>query len=368
MEKSFSDMRIAIIGSRGIPANYGGFETFAEEISIHLSNEKFDITVVCQKGKATKPFFQEVALKYSRFTKDKNPVRFYYDSLKIASADADIILACGVGGSIFYHLLKRKRTKIITHVDGREELREKYSWLKKIYVRIAQSFAAKYSDHIIADSHAVKKHWQEEYGLPEIKISAIGFGAHVNSDSDDSILVDFGLDKKSYYLVICRMVPENNLGTIIQGYLLSGSKYKLILVGGLSGSFGEQLKKYSSDQIRFLGGIYNKSKLNALRKQCNAYLHGHTVGGTNPSLLESMAAGNICICHDNVFNRETTDNEMLYFKDKDELAEKIRLVESMDETEIERFTAKGKLRISSVYNWENITRQYAQLFNSLHSS
>jgi glycosyltransferase involved in cell wall biosynthesis len=367
MEKSFSVMRIAIIGSRGIPASYGGFETFVEEISTRLSSESVDVTVVCQKGDAIMDSSGSVKLKYSRFTKDKKPVRFYYDSLKIASADADIILVCGVGGSIFYPLLKKSRTKFITHVDGREELRGKYSRLKKIYVRISQAFAAKYSDHIIADSNAVKKYWQIKYALPEKKISAIGFGAHVNFLSDNSILSDFGLSKKSYHLVVCRMVPENNLEMIIDGFGLSASKSKLILVGELSGGFGERLRKYSSEQIRFVGGVYDKSKLYALREHCNAYLHGHSVGGTNPSLLEAMAAGNICVCNDNEFNRETTDNEALYFRNAEELAEKIIQVEGMSEESRKSFGAKGRSRISSVYNWDNITNKYKNLFSTFHS-
>jgi len=357
-------MKITIIGSRGIPASYGGFETFAEEISMRLANDSFDVTVVCQASDNRKGFYGEVNLRYSRFTKERNPVRFYFDSLKIASANADIILVCGVGGAIFYPFLKRNKTKIITHVDGREELRGKYSALKKLYVRIAQSFTAKYSDHIITDSHAVWKIWREKYKIPRSKISAIEFGAHLFKENV-SHLSDMNLVPGDYYLVVCRMVPENNPDTIIKGFIASGSEKKLVLVGAVSGKYAEMLLRHASHKIMFLNSIYDKTKLATLRRNSFAYIHGHSVGGTNPSLLESMDAENVCICHDNVFNRETTENGMLYFGNSDELSSKIQLVENMGDAERKEMATKGKERILSYYNWEHITKKYIRLFNSV---
>jgi len=357
-------MKIAIIGARGIPASYGGFETFAEEISIRLANETFDVTVICQDGNPKLDFYNKVQLRYSRFSKEKNPVKFYYDSLKMALGNYDITVVCGVGGALFYPFLKKSKGRIITHVDGREELRGKYSGQKKLYVRMAQTFAAKYSDHIVADSNAVKRHWQTKYALSENKISAIAFGAPNNISSDDTILSNIGLNRKTYYLVVCRMVPENNLEMILRGFISSESKSKLVLVGTLAGEYGEQLKKYSSEQIMFIGSVYDKRKLFSLRTNCKAYLHGHSVGGTNPSLLESMAAGNVCICHDNEYNRETTDGEMIYFHNAEVLSEKIKEVENMDDAATKQFVSKGMMRISSSYNWEKITQQYVKLFYS----
>jgi glycosyltransferase involved in cell wall biosynthesis len=367
MDKAFSKMRIAIIGTRGIPASYGGFETFAEEISWRLASESFDVTVVCQASDIRKGFYGETKLRYSRFSKEKKPVRFYFDSLKIASANADIILVCGVGGAIFYPFLKRKKIKIITHTDGREELRGKYSAIKKLYVRICQFFTAGYSDHIITDSHAVWKIWREKYKIPRSKISSIEFGAHLLK-GDVTHLTEMNLMEGGYYLVVCRMVPENNPDMIIKGFIASGSDKKLVLVGDVPGKYADTLLRHASHKIIFLNSIYDKIKLATLRRNCFAYIHGHTVGGTNPSLLEAMDAENVCICHDNVFNRETTENGMIYFGNTNELSSKIQLVENMDDEERKEMATKGKERILSYYNWENITKKYTHLFNSLIQS
>ncbi len=355
-------MKVAIVGSRGIPASYGGFETFAEEISYRLNARGMDVTVVCQHTELQTGLLNCVNLVYSRYSKAHNPLLFYRDSLRKALKGTDIILVCGVGGAIFYPLLNRKGCLIITHVDGREELRGKYSFLKKMYVRIAQLFAAKYSDHIIADSFAIRKFWLENYNLAERKISAIEFGANFMKHVDDSCIDKLGLQQAGYYLVVCRMVPENNLENILKGFVKSGSMKKLVLVGDVSDEFGRALKKFESSQIIFPGSIYNKQALFALRKNCFAYIHGHSVGGTNPSLLEAMAAGSICICHDNEYNRETTNGSCFYFKDENELAEQILKTEALSELEKSSYSLGAMRRILNYYNWDRVTDEYVKLF------
>lgn len=358
-------MKLAIVGSRGIPANYGGFETFAEEISHRLQAVGMDVTVVCQHSELQPDRSDNVNLVYSRYSKALNPLRFYLDSLRRKPAMTDFLLVCGVGGAVFYPLLNLKGCKLITHVDGREELRGKYSFLKKMYVRIAQSFAAKYSDHIIADSFAVRKYWMEKFNLPAGKVSAIEFGANFVEASDESILDELNLTAGNYFLVVCRMVPENNLEIILKGFMKSGSKLKLVLVGDLSDNFGRSLKSYSSEKIIFLKAIYRKAALFTLRKNCFAYIHGHSVGGTNPSLLEAMAAGNICICHDNEFNRETTENLASYFSNEEELADRIKQATLLSENERINYAEIARKRISDYYNWERITDEYVELFKRL---
>jgi glycosyltransferase involved in cell wall biosynthesis len=271
-------------------------------------------------------------------------------------------LVCGVGGAVFYPLLNRKGCRLITHVDGREELRGKYSFLKKMYVRAAQLFVAKYSDHIIADSFAVRKYWMEKYDLPSGKVSVIEFGASFIEQPDEHILGELNLRSGSYFLVVCRMVPENNLEIILKGFIKSGSKLKLVLIGDLSDNFGSSLKHYASENIIFLNAIYRKAALFTLRKNCFAYIHGHSVGGTNPSLLEAMAAGNICICHDNEFNRETTENKLIYFRDEVELANRINQTTMFSESERNLYIEVASQRILNYYNWNRITGEYLQLF------
>ena len=358
-------MKLVIAGSRGIPASYGGFETFAEEISRRLQSAGMDVTVVCQHSDSKPDKFNNVNLIYSGYSKALNPLKFYIDSLRKKPAMTDFLLVCGVGGAVFYPLIKRKGYKLITHVDGREELRGKYSFLKKMYVRIAQAFAAKYSDHIIADSFAVRKYWMEKYNLPPDKVSAIEFGANFIEHCDDRILNELNLKAGSYFLVVCRMVPENNIEIILKGFVKSGSKLRLVLVGDLADDFGRSLKRYASDKIIFLNAIYEKAALFSLRKNCLAYIHGHSVGGTNPSLLEAMAAGNVCICHDNEFNRETTESKLFYFNNEVELADRIKQATELSENERSKYAEIARKRISDYYNWERITDEYLELFKRI---
>ncbi|CAN5684586.1 DUF1972 domain-containing protein [soil metagenome] len=358
-------MKLVIVGSRGIPASYGGFETFAEEIAVRLQVSGIDVTVICQDSTEKPPQYKNVILLYSLYSKAKHPVKFYFNSLKIGIKNADLVIVCGVGGAVFYPLLKRKNTLLITHVDGREELRGKYSALKKLYVRIAQLCTVKFSDHIIADGFAVRRHWMNKYNLPENKISAIEFGAEILADSGKFVSLKLNIVPDDYYLVVCRMVPENNLEMIIEGFMKSVSNKKLVLIGDTSGSFGYSLKKHASTQIIFAGGIYEKALLQSIRVNCFAYIHGHSVGGTNPSLLEAMAASNICICHDNEFNGETTEGKMRYFKNAAELAVEILHVEQLNSGQRIEYAELARKRITEYYNWDRITAEYLKLFNAV---
>ncbi len=358
-------MKIAIVGSRGIPAGYGGFETFAEEISIRLNKEGVDVAVVCQNADERNIEYKKIKLLYSQFTKFGNPVLFYRDSIRIGLKCTDIIIVCGVGGALFFPFYKSKNKFIITHVDGREELRGKYSALKKLFVRVCQSFTAKFADHIIADSFAVSRYWKEKFNIPDERISSIEFGANTFNSSDKPEFPVPGLVPGEYYLVVCRMVPENNPELIIKGFLKSGCRKKLVLVGDSTDEYGKSLRKYSSPLIIFSEGIYDKAALFTLRENSFAYIHGHSVGGTNPSLLEAMAAGNICICHDNEFNRETTESKMLYFSGIEDLASRIDDIEKMTVTDRHGYPEVGIKRIKEYYNWERITGEYMKLLQSI---
>lgn len=358
-------MKIAIVGSRGIPAAYGGFETFAEKLSSLLSKSGMNVTVVCQSSSSEPVSHGNVKLLYSKYTKEHHPVRFYYDSLRTVLQDAELVLVCGVGGAVFYPFLRKHNAIMVTHTDGREELRGKYSRVKKMYVRIAQLFAAAFSRHLVTDSHALFSFWSAMPFASEHKISVIEFGAEFIDETDDGILGELDLEAGNYFLVVCRMVPENNVEMILRGCHVSGSNKKLLLVGNTSGLYGELLRKMAPPHAVFAEGIYDQKKLSALRKHCLAYIHGHSVGGTNPSLLEAMAAGNVCICHDNKYNRETTGDSMIYFRDEKELSRSVQQAENLKAEEKTAYAHAGRRRISEYYNWERISEKYIRLFKSL---
>lgn len=358
-------IKVAITGTRGIPAKYGGFETFAQELSVLLVNYDFEVTVYCdyQQPDHQLEDFKGVKLVYSKTTKTRNPLLYYYSTLKASLKQNDIILVTGTGGAFFYYLNLFKKKVIITNTDGIESRRNKWSWSKKTFIKITEYLAIRFTDHLIADSKGISQYIINKYGKKiNKKLSTIEYGAHINDYRNDGVLKKYNVSASSYYLIVARLEPENNIAEIISGYIKSKSKKPLIVVGNKTGSdYIEKLLTNANDQIRFVGGIYNQLELSALRTDAFAYLHGHSVGGTNPSLLEALGSGNICICHDNIFNREVTDNLMFYFKNEKILSQKIQHIEQLDKKEQIGYQQKARERIENYYNWENICKKYIKV-------
>lgn len=360
-------MKIAIIGSRGLPASYGGFETFAEEISILLAEKGFEVTVQCDRSDHMKSHFKGVRLFYSSTTKSENPLKYYSEGLRWGFRNSDIILVTGSGGAIYYFRGKPKGRVLITNTDGIESRRTKWSAAHKLFLKLSERIVIWKSDYIIADSLAIKNYLTDSYGKNESKIRVIEYGSYIHDSPDLSILKKYGLQKSDYYLVVCRLEPENNVSMIIDGYLNSLSEKQLVIVGNLADNkyVKSLLINYKSGKVRFLGAIFDKKELSSLRFFCKAYIHGHSVGGTNPSLLEAMANRNIVICHDNQFNREVTGNSQSYFANSQECAGIIRKMDEMGESELDVFRERAIERIISYYNWETIMNKYLDLFSTI---
>jgi len=359
-------MKIGIVGTRGIPAAYGGFETFAQELAPRLISKEIEVIVYCDKNSYDKDNYKGVHLKFLSTTKSDNPLWYYYKSLKIALKEVDIVLVTGTAGSLFYFLNIFYRKKIITNTDGVESRRAKWSFFKKQIIKLTESLAVRFSTALVADSQGITKYLIKEYkALSPTKIHTIEYGAYVNNNLVESVLTKFELKDNGYYLIVSRLEPENNVDMIVKGYLNSNASKPLIIVGGiLDSEYVKSLLKFSSSKVRFIGGIYNQEELSGLRYSCSAYLHGHSVGGTNPSLLEALGSSNVCICHDNIFNREVTNEEMMYFKNVDECSERILELENMSDQEIFNVKVKAINRIKDYYNWENISSKYIHLFKN----
>lgn len=359
-------MKIAIIGTRGIPANYGGFETFAEEISKRLATNKTEVTVYCDVAEGMPSKLGNVHLEYSRFTKSNNPLKFYYDCINLASKSHDILLVAGTGGSPFYWLPKLRKKKIITNIDGVESRRNKWSFLKKMYIKFSEILSIKFSNVVIADSKGIKDYVLENYNVLESRVEVIEYGAPINHHFDQDILDKYDLVHNGYYLIVSRLEPENNVHMILEGYELAKTDKPLIVVGNVSDTiYAQSLLKFKSDKIKFIGGIYDKDELAALRYSCFAYMHGHSVGGTNPSLLEALGSGNISICHDNIFNREVTASEMFYFSTSQDVCDIIVLIESSDESLLVVKKQFAVDRISSYYTWNNMAEKYKKIIDTI---
>ncbi len=358
-------MKIAIIGSRGIPASYGGFETFAEKISEIIADAGHDISVIGEKGNASGLTHKgSVKIIESTYKKSKNPLLFYFNSLKLAKNAFDVVIVCGVGGALFYPFFKFKNQLLITNVDGLEHLRGKYSFIQRMFVRVSQSMVVSRKHKLIADSKAVGDFWLNSRHVPQGSMTVIAYGAERVLAFDEETLIKYGLIRDSYYLVIARLVPENHILEIVEGFLMSNSQKKLVIVGGLQKTnYLKKVREKSNSKIIFTDAIYSKLHCDSLRIGAVAYIHGHSVGGTNPALLEAMSASCVCICHDNIFNREVTATQQLYFTSASELSQRIIDVENMAHGELKKFKESASTRIEQNYTWKIIGDQYLRLLN-----
>jgi glycosyltransferase involved in cell wall biosynthesis len=360
-------MRVAIVGTRGIPAIYGGFETFAQELSVRLVKMGVQVEVYCDFSKNKVDYYNGVNLKYLSCTKTSNPLKYYYLSVRQAEKRNEIVLICGAAGALFiYSKIFHKKVSYLTNIDGIEYLRNKWSLAKRLFVRFCILTSVYLSDFVIADSKSIQEFLLKNYLISDKRIIQIEYGANINNNPDLLFLKEYNLKPDNYYLVVSRLEPENNVDCIIRGYIKSNIKKQLIIVGNiLNTKHVADLLKYQNEKIRFIGGVYNKHKLEALRYGCKAYLHGHSVGGTNPSLLEALGSGNTVIAHDNVFNREVTNNEMLYFKTPEECAKAILKVETFTYDKILEYKNISIQRIKDYYNWDIIAAKYYDRFSRI---
>lgn len=355
--------KIGIAGTRGVPANYGGFETFAEAISKNLVEHGWEVTVYCDKNSYHSDFFQGVTLKFLPIRKSDNQVIYFFLSLVRALKENDLIVVTSTGGAYFYWLNFFFRKVIITNSDGIESQRSKWSYLKKKYLQYSQWFAMRFSTVVVADSFAIADYLRSQY-IKSVPLEVIEYGAPVVAKigTTDELVLN-GLSPKEYFVIVARLEPENNIDLMLEAFVKSGVNKKCVVIGGLIDTkYVKGLKRFAGANVVFLGPVYNSDKLAQLRFHAFAYLHGHSVGGTNPSLLEAMGCGNICICHDNVFNREVTEGRQLYFSNVDELANVLIKLVQMSVLDQNRLKQHAIGRVSAYYSWENITSRYIDLF------
>ena len=364
-------MKIALIGSRGIPANYGGFETFVDELSKRLVNDfNHEIVVVCDKEQKDVNNGQEelngVKLIYSKYSKSKNAILYYYDSIKLALHHSDIIYSCGPAGALFGYLIYRQDKILITNPDGLNYKRAKWNKFIQKAFKYFDYFASRNSDLVLCDSYGIEKYIKDEYSPKATEV--IEYGAYpnkfigVSNPKVEDVLNKYNLIAHKYHLVVSRLEPENHLEMIIEGYKKSSREYPLIIIGNKN-RYYKKLKKISNMSVLFLGGVYNSDELSIIRANALNYIHGHSVGGTNPSLLEAMASKNITICHDNSFNREVA-KDGLFFKNSDELDTILSKIEHTPRRYDNQIDELYK-RIVIHYNWGSIAKRYDKLFKSM---
>ena len=366
-------MKIAILGTKGIPNNYGGFEQFAEYISGKLVERGHAVTVY---NPSFHPFegadFNGVTIvrKYNPEGLMGSVANFIYDYLCLKNAltrDFDIIYEAGYHSvAISYRLLnirKRKRPIVITNMDGLEHKRSKWTFLTRALIKKLEKIAVKESPFMISDNLGIKEYYLSNFGAESFFIP---YGADPIEVFDDEYLRTYTVKKWDYFILVARLEPENNIEAILDGQVLASAKKPFIVVGNHKTSHGKYLrKKYEGALIQFVGGIYNKRELDSLRHFSLAYFHGHSVGGTNPSLLEAMACESFIVAHDNAFNKSVLLESAHYFKSKMEVKEIIEKIPFLRETHFASFKIENLKRIKTQYNWDNIVDQHESLFTQL---
>ena len=368
-------MKIAFISTRGIPNNYGGFEQFAEYISVGLAARGHEVVVYSPHFHPyKKDTYKGVRIKhiYSPETWMGSSVgSFFYDFASLKDAlkkeHFDIIYEAGytsiVPAYIWFNVKKIKYPIFTTNMDGLEYKRTKFNkWVQK-FIFWEERTTVKHSHYLIADNMGIHDYYKEKYNK-ESKFLA--YGADIHEDYDISLLAEFGLQPRKYYLLVVRLEPENNIEMAIQGFLASGEtdKKELIIVGKTNTPHGKYLVgKYTGQPgIRFVGGIYDFKKLNSVRYYSFAYFHGHSVGGTNPSLLEAMASSCYILAHDNIFNRAVLKDNAHYYASSQAVTKLLNSIYELNESCRNKFIENNLQEIRNEYSWESLIDKHEKYF------
>ena len=362
-------LRLAILGGRGIPSTYSGTEAFFIEIAPRLAARGHDVIVYCRRTlfKERPPEYKGVRLLYLPSIETKNLGTFTHTlacMCDVLRRDVDAILVTNVANALHCTIPRLFRKPCALNVDGVEWRRGKWGPVGKLYFYLnARLSGIILPRGIVTDAYAMRRLYLEEFGTPS---ACIAYGASIESSTDPGCVRHYGLEPGDYYLIASRLVPENNAGMIIEGFRKSSTQRLLAIAGDANyrSGFVSELKKTAGDRVRFLGHVDSIAHIKELHCNAYAYIHGHMMGGTNPALLKALGFGNCILAHENSFNLEVLGNHGLFFRNADDLAAKIALIERQPEI-AEQCRERAPERIRSRYNWERITDQYEELFYQL---
>lgn len=363
-------MKVAIIGTRGIPNSHGGFEQFAEYFSEYLVNQGQDVYVY----NSSTHHYKEITYKgvniihcYDPEDKIGTAGQFVYDLnciLDSRKRNFDIILQLGYTSSAIWHWLLPASAVVITNMDGLEWKRSKYSKPVQMFLKFSERLAIRNSNYLISDSLGIQQYLLENFN---VKSTFIPYGAKLFNNPEESILEAFNLKPYHYNMLIARLEPENNIETILDGACMSEIKMTFLVIGKYNNKYGKYLKKKFEQYnfIRFIGGIYNLEHLNNLRYFSNLYFHGHSVGGTNPSLLEAMASQAFIVANNNIFNSAILGEDALYFNDSNDVT---KIINTVQRSKTNDFTDNNLLKVKTKYRWDIVNKTYFDLMKNVFNT
>lgn len=364
-------LKIAIIGSRGYPIVYSGYETFVKEVSERLVAQKISVRVYCQKHLfSTRPKnVNGVELVYMPTVQTKSLnqlVHSFFSMLHACFSKTDVILVVNAANGPFglISLLAQKKTLI--NVDGLEWLRPKWKGLGAAYFKFAAKLATLFYNTIITDAEAMRQVYLQTFNTDS---TVIAYGANIRHSKNPELINRFGLTPNEYFLIVGRLIPDNNSDLILEGFKKANSNKKLVIVGDVpyQDAYAQGMKANASDQILFLGYITDSEVLAELYHQSYAYLHGHEYGGTNPTMLKAMAYGCAILALDTVFNREMLENGQFgwfFQKTSDSVALYLQQAEHNPQA-VQTLKEKARDGITQKYNWDEVTRAYVTVFKAL---
>jgi len=383
---------IFIVGSKGIPGAYGGYETFVDKLTeYHQNDPRFKYHVACRITEASE---QEGEFEYhnARCFKVKAPnigsaqaivydvrsLSLCCDYIKANNIQHPIVycLACRIGpfAGHFRERIHELGGKFYVNPDGHEWLRAKWPLPVRKYWKISERLMVKAADKLVCDSKNIEKYIRETYASLNPQTTFIAYGAEIRhsklADNDVKFvnwLSEKNLKPKGYYLVVGRFVPENNYETMIREFMQCKTQKDFALITNVNSAFLEELKKKTGfdrdPRIKFVGTVYDQELLMKIREQAYGYFHGHEVGGTNPSLLEALASSDLNLLLDVGFNREVAEDAAIYWtKDRGNLAAIIDRADAFDEAEVNHFATASTKRIADAYSWGFIASEYAKVW------
>ena len=362
-------MKIALIGTRGVPANYGGFETCVEEVGKRLVERGHSVTVYCRASyyKDKPATYEGMKLIYLPTMKRRSLETLLNAGRSVYHASRrpfDVLMVFGVTAGPILFLPKLFGKKVAINTDGLEWKRAKWGVLAKTYFKSAEWFLSKFADRVVTDSPLLREYYKNRYGVDS---TCIAYGAPIKKSRNPKLIERFGLSPGEYFLQITRFEPENNPLLTVQAYNQLDTDKKLVLVGGVKyeSDYSERIKDEASDGVVMPGFIYDADLLTELWCNSYAYIHGNEVGGTNPALLQSMAHGTFVISVDVPYNREVLgEGGVFYDKNRDSLHEKMRW--SLENTSnLGAYKEQALERIEERYTWDGITDKYEALFKEL---
>ena len=376
---------IFIVGSKGIPGAYGGYETFVDKLTeYHQDDTRFKYHVACKAEENSEFEYHNARCFKVKVPKIGAAAAIAYDVLAIKQSIAYIkknkiphpivyCLACRIGpfARKFQKQIHKLGGKFYVNPDGHEWLRAKWPLPVRKYWKYSEKHMVKHADLLVCDSKNIEKYIRESYAKYNPQTTFIAYGAEIRrsrlADNDEKFtnwLGEKGLKPKEYYLVVGRFVPENNYETMIREFMLCKTSKNFALITNVNESFLDELKKktgFDKDpRIKFVGTVYDQELLMKIREQAYGYFHGHEVGGTNPSLLEALASSDLNLLLDVGFNREVGEDTAIYWnKEKGNLAATIERADMLPVEEIKALANASTGRIANAYSWAFISNEYA---------